>query len=223
MYQLYYHPGNASLAPHAVLEEIGAEYELVFVDRAHDQHKSAPYLKLNPSGRIPVLIDGDLALFETAAICLHLADRHPEAGLAPAPGSTARAHFYKWLMYLATTLQTELITYFYPERLADDAAGTAQVKRHAEERVGGMLDILEAELAGNGNGGAFLAGDAYSLADIYLMMLCRWTRGMGRPAAARPHLARHIDRVAARPAIRRSFAAEGIEPPYFTLPGPAAK
>lgn len=221
MYQLYYYPGNASLTPHAMLEEIGAEHELVLVDRAHDQHKSAPYLKLNPSGRIPVLIDGDLALFETAAICLHLADRHPGAKLAPATGSAARAQFYKWLMYLATTLQTELVTYFYPERLADDAAGAAQVKRHAEERVGGMLDILEAELAGNG--GAFLAGGAYSLADIYLMMLCRWTRGMARPAAALPHLARHIERVAARPAIQRTFAAEGIEPPYFTLAKPASK
>jgi glutathione S-transferase len=206
-----------------VLEEIGAEYELLFVDRANGQHKSAPYLKLNPSGRIPVLIDGGLALFETAAICLHLADRHPEAGLAPKPGSTARAQFYKWLMYLATTLQTELITYFYPERLADDAAATAQVKRRAEERVGGMLDILEAELAGKGKDGAFLAGEAYSLADIYLMMLCRWTRGMARPAAARPHLARHIETVAARPAIQRTFAAEGIAPPYFTLARPAAQ
>jgi glutathione S-transferase len=83
MYQLYYFPGNANLIPHMLLEEIGAPYELVPVDRANNAQKSPAYLKLNPTGRIPVLIDGDLVLFETAAICLHLADRHPESGSRP--------------------------------------------------------------------------------------------------------------------------------------------
>ena len=69
MYQLYYYPSNASLAPHIVLEEIGAPYELVLVDRDAQAHKQPDYLKLNPSGLIPVLIDGDLVLTETAAIC----------------------------------------------------------------------------------------------------------------------------------------------------------
>ena len=90
MYQLYYSPGKANLAPHMLLEEIGAPYELVAVDTERGAHRDAAYLKLNPNGRLPVLVDGDLVLYETAAICLHLADRHPEAGLAPALGSAAR-------------------------------------------------------------------------------------------------------------------------------------
>ena len=147
MYKLYYYPGNASMAPHMLLEELGVAYELILVDREKNAHQSAEYLKLNPNGRIPTLIDGELILYETAAICLHLVDRHPHAGFAPAIGSLERAEFYKWLIYLTNTLQAELITYFYPERLTDDDAATAQVKAHAEMRVGKMLDLMEETLA----------------------------------------------------------------------------
>ena len=87
MIQLHYHPGNASFVPHLLLEELGERFELKFVDRAANAHKSADYLKLNPNGKIPVLVDGDLVLYETAAIVMHLVDTHPQAGLAPAPGT----------------------------------------------------------------------------------------------------------------------------------------
>jgi len=107
MYALYYYPGNASLLPHMVLREIGAPFELRLVDRTQDAQKSADYLRLNPNGRIPVLIDGELVLFETAAIVLHLVDRHPEAGLAPRPGTPERPQFYKWMVHLTNTPQAE--------------------------------------------------------------------------------------------------------------------
>jgi glutathione S-transferase len=215
MYKLYYFPGNANLAPHMLLEEIGAPYELVLVDRDSNEHKSPPYLKLNPTGRIPVLIDGDLVLYETAAICLHLADRHPEAELAPALGTVERAEFYKWLIYLTNTLQAELITYFYPGRLTDDEAAAAQVKAHAQERIsgtGGMLDIIENQLA---QSGGWLLGARYSAADPYLMMLARWTRGMAHPARERSHLGRYLEAMAARPAVQRAFEQEGLKPPLY--------
>jgi glutathione S-transferase len=213
MYQLYYYPGNANLAPHIVLEEIGADYELMLVDRNKNEQKSPAYLELNPSGRIPVLIDGDLVLYESAAICLHLADRHAAAGLAPAVGGSERAQFYKWLMYLTNTVQAELLLYFYPERLTDDAAAAAQVKAHAERRTGEMLDLIETALAAGT--GPFLLGAAYRAVDPYLLMLCRWTRGMQHPARARPHLARFLEAVMARPATQRAFAAEGIAAPFY--------
>jgi glutathione S-transferase len=135
MYQLYYYPGNANLAPHMVLEEIGVGHELILVDRNQNAQKSADYLKLNPNGRLPTLIDGDLVLYEAAAICLHLADRHPEAGLVPELASDERAQCYKWLMYLTNTIQAELLYYFYPQRLSADEAAAAQVKTHAEQRA----------------------------------------------------------------------------------------
>ena len=110
---------------------------------------------MNPSGRIPVLIDDrsqpPLVLFESAAICLHLCDSHPDANLAPrTPGSPERAQFYKWLVYLTNTLQSELLTYFYPDRITDDESGAAIVRKHAEERVGGMLEILDARWRSRG-------------------------------------------------------------------------
>ncbi len=133
MYQLHYFPANANAAPHMVLEEIGAKYELCLVDRATKAQKSKEYLKINPNGRIPTLVDGDLVLFEAAAIVLHLADRHPEAGLAPAVGTADRSRFYQWLTFLTNSLQEELMIWQYPDRLA----GTQRCRRrNRQARVG---------------------------------------------------------------------------------------
>ncbi|WP_372525483.1 glutathione S-transferase family protein [Piscinibacter sp.] len=212
MLQLHHFPGNASMAPHMLLEELGVPYELKLVDRAHNAHKSPQYLKLNPNGLIPVLVDGELVLYETAAICLHLADTHPGAGLAPALGSAARAHFYKWLVWLTNTLQAALILYFYPERWADDERGSAQVKAHAEARIGGLLDQLDDELARHAK--PWLLGDTYSAVDPYALMLCRWTRGFARPARSLPQLGPYLQRVLARPAVRRVFEQEALAQPW---------
>ena len=108
MIELHYFPGNASMAPHILLEELGEQFRLRLVDRAVNAQKSPAYLKLNPNGLIPVLVDGDLVLYETAAICLHLVDTHAGAGLAPAAGTPERAHFYKWLVWMTNTVQATL-------------------------------------------------------------------------------------------------------------------
>jgi glutathione S-transferase len=214
MLHLHYYPGNASLTPHMLLEEFGVQYQLDLVDRTKGAHKSPEYLKLNPNGLIPVLIDADLVLYEAAAICLHLVDVHPKAGLAPALGTPERAHFYKRLIWLTNTLQAMLIHYFYPERLVDDsnAEGAAQVRAHAEAKIGTMLDQLDAELARHGQ--PWLLGANYSAVDPYALMLCRWTRGMKRPARALPHLAPYLQRVLDRPAVQRAFEQEGLTKPW---------
>jgi glutathione S-transferase len=212
MVQLHYFPGNASLAPHMLLEEIGVPYELLLVDRANQAHKSPAYLMLNPNGLIPVLVDGDLVLYETAAICLHLADSHPQAALVPALRTALRAHFYKWLMWLTNTLQATLIIYFYPERWADEPQAVAQVKAHAEAKIGVLLDQLDAELARHGK--PWLLGEGYSAVDSYALLMCRWTRGFARPARSLPHLGPYLQCVLARPAVQRSFVQEGLEKPW---------
>jgi glutathione S-transferase len=219
MLQLHYFPGNASMVPHLLLEEMGAPYELKLVDRAHAAHKSPEYLKLNPNGLIPVLVDTQdgagepIVLYETAAICLHLVDTHPAAGLVPPLGTAERAQACKWLVWLTNTLQTTLIIYFYPERWADAAAAVAQVKAHAEAKAGTLLDQLDAELARHGD--PWLLGAAFSLVDPYAFVLCRWTRGFGRPARKRAHLKPWLERVLARPATQRTFAQEGLAAPWF--------
>ncbi len=209
--QLHYYPSNASMVPHLVLEELGVPYELVLVDRTQAAHKSAAYLALNPNGLIPVFVDGELVLYETAAVCLHLADTHPHAGLAPALGTTERAHFYKWLMWLTNTLQSALIVYFYPERWADTPDAMAQVKAHAEAKIGAMLDQLDAELGRSG--GPWIGGAAYGVLDAYVLTLCRWTRGFARPARDLPRLGPYLQRVLARPATQRVFEREGLKAP----------
>ena len=128
MYQLHYFPSNANSAPQMVLEELGQAYELVLVERGKNAQKSGEYLKINPNGRIPTLVDGGFALFEAAAIVLHLVDKHPEAGLAPKVGTPERAKFYQWLTFLTNSLQEELMIWQYPDRLTGtDAAATAVV------------------------------------------------------------------------------------------------
>ena len=220
MIRLHYHPGNASFTPHVLLRELGLPFELQRVDRAHAEHKQPAYLKLNPNGLIPVLVDDsagtELVLYETAAICLHLCDTHPAAELAPALGTAARAHFYKWLVWLTNTLQATLIHYFYPERLVDDgdAGAAAQVRAHAQARVGLLLAQIDVQLASHG--GPWFLGANYSAVDPYAFMLCRWTRGFSsRPAREYSHIAPFLERVLARPAVQATLAAEEIGAPYF--------
>ena len=214
MIQLYYHPGNASLAPHMLLEEIGAPFELVFVDRANAAHKSPAYLKLNPNGQIPVLVDGDFVLYEAAAICLHLADQFPKAGLVPPLQTVERAHCYQWLFWCTNTLQAMLMHYFYGERLVDEgnAEAAAQVKKHAETRVSAMLELLDRQFASHG--GDWLLGTSFCAVDPYVLMLCRWTRNFSRPARNLPHIGPYLQRMLARPAVQRAFVTEKLSTPF---------
>jgi glutathione S-transferase len=215
MIQLHYYPSTAAMVPHILLEEMGARYERVLVDRTVDAHKKPEYLRLNPNGLIPVLTDGDLVLYETAAIVLHLCDTRPESKMAPAVATNERAHFYKWLMWLTNTLQASLIMYFYPERWMDEgnAAGVAQLKAHAERKVTGLLDQLDAELARHGQ--PWFAGAGYSALDPYVFTLCRWTRNFRNeaPARTRAHLGPYLQRMLARPAVQRVMANEGLSAP----------
>jgi glutathione S-transferase len=214
MIQLHYYPSTASMAPSILLEEIGEPFERVLVDRSQNVHKTQQYLQLNPNGLIPVLVDGDLVLYESAAICLHLCDTHPDAALAPLLGSAERAHFYKWLMWLTNTLQATLMIYFYPDRWmnASNPGGAAELKTHAETRVRVLLDLLDRELAHHG--GPWLLGDDYSAIDAYTLMLCRWTRNFGKPARVRPQLGPYLQRLLARPAVQRALASEQLTPPF---------
>ncbi|WHZ09739.1 MAG: Glutathione S-transferase [Burkholderiaceae bacterium] len=215
MLRLHHYPGSASMAPQILLEEIGAPFELVLVDRAQGVQKTQQYLRLNPNGLIPTLTDGDLVLYEAAAICLHLCDRYPEAQLAPALGTEQRAQFYKWLVWLTNTLQATLIVYFYPERWvnAGNSAGVSQVRAHAESRVRVLVDLLEREFAASN--GPWLLGERYSAVDAYAFMLCRWTRNFHRPARARAYLGPYLERVLERPAVQRAMKAAAISPPWF--------
>ncbi len=222
MLQLHYFPGNASMTPHLLLEELGVPFELRLVDRANLAHKSPEYLELNPNGLIPVLVHGDpssgsgqaLVLYETAAIVLHLCDSHPAAALAPAIGSIDRAQFYKWLVWLAASLQAQMPMYFYSDRYVapGNSSGAAEVEATAEARIAALVDQVDARLAAHG--GPWMLGAQFSALDPYTFMLCRWTRGMRRPARTLPHVAPFLQRMLERPATQRVLATEKLQPPW---------
>ncbi len=224
MYQLYYAPSNASITPHILLEEMGLPFELKLVDRASNAQKSPEYLRLNPNGLIPVLIDGDLKLYETAAICLHLTDTHPDLGFAPAVGTNERAEFYKWLMWLTNTLQPAMIMYFYTDRytISTDPIVIAQIKAKTQERIGAMLKQLDDHLAKNCS--PWMMGERFSVLDIYAFMLGRWTRVFeGPPPATQPArdgiawpaLSSFMHRMLERPAVQRVIDTEGLKAPLI--------
>lgn len=216
MIQLHYYPSTAAMVPHILLEEIGVPYHRVLVDRTVNAHKAPEYLRLNPNGLLPVLVDGDLVIWETAAIVLHLCDTHPDAGLAPQLGRRERAAFYQWLMWLTNTLQASLILYFYPERWMNsgNSAGAADLKAQAERRIGVLLDMLDAELTRHGQ--PWFGGAAFSALDPYVFTLCRWTRNfMSMPARERPTLGPYLSRVLARPAVQTIIATERLTPPFI--------
>jgi glutathione S-transferase len=234
MIHLHYYPSNASMIPHIVLEELGVPFELVLVDRSQNLHKSADYLLLNPNGKIPTLVETtpgkpDLVLYEGAAICLHLADTHPKAGLMPTLGSPQRAHAYKWLMWLTNTFQPDIMMYYYPERYVantDLAMANGVVKgvvEQAQARIGTYLEQLDDELARvkSRNKGTedlddtdWFLGRHYSVLDPYVFTLCRWTRNFAvKPARSYPHIGPYLQRMLARPAVQRVCAAEKLPLP----------
>ena len=158
----------------------------------------------------------DLVLYESAAICLHLSDTHPQATLAPALGSPARAHCYKWLLCLSNTFQPDIMMYFYPERyvMSSDPQVVKEVSQQAEARIGGHLAQLDAELARN-SPNPWLLGAQFSILDPYLFTLCRWTRNFtAHPARSYPHLGPYLQRMLARPAVQRVLTTEQLAQPF---------
>jgi glutathione S-transferase len=197
MFQLYGFVGSASLAPRMVLEELHLPYQFIRLDSEKGEHRSAEYLKLNPNGRVPTLIDGDQVLYEAAAICLHLCDQRPNAHLVPAIGHKARGHFY-------------------PDRLSTDPADAAAIKARAELNAQQIYQQIDNELAGQG---PYLLGAEFSLIDLYLLMLVRWGRWFAEPPVRKyPHLAKLVQLLSERAAVQKTFAAEGIPAPYCLLP-----
>lgn len=208
MYRLYWDRGSANMAPHALLREIGAPFDLARIDVSRGENRNPAYLALNPNGRVPTLVDGSRVMYESAAICLYLCERHPEAGLMPAPGEPDRHLFLQWLFYFTNTLQEELQHWWHGDNYTDLEASRHDMKTVAERRLAAIFTRLDSMLEGNG---PHVLGDRFSAVDVFFVMLCRWTRQMERPALAYPHVKRLVETVTARPAWIAMMDAEGID------------
>ena len=202
--RLHWRPGPAAMAPHAALAEIGADYELVLVERDAQGRSTEAYLRLNPAGLIPTLEDGDLVLTESAAILLYLADGYPEARLAPAD----RAEYYRWLVFMTNTLQTTFLRLIYPERYGGEDVG-----RIATEEAHRLFDLVDRSLDGR----EWLAGDHRTGADLFLFMLARWGRRLEPAAWDRPNLRAHWRRTLGLPGVGTMMVEQGLEPPDWAV------
>jgi len=195
-----------------LLAEMKLDYELILVDRKTEAQKNPEYLKLNPTGRIPTLIIDGEPIYESAAICLFLCERHPEKNMMPIAGTIERAKFYQWLFYLNASLQPELMVYFYPQKHTTATSGYEEIKQAQENRVTQMLVLIDQELEGK----TFLLGDSISACDFILFMLLHWGSGLKQPPLSFPKLGRYLGMMAQRESIRAVCAIEGTNLEIYT-------
>ena len=206
MYTLYYSPGTASMVVHLALLEIGVPHELRLVDFDTKAQHDPAYLKLNPRGVVPTLVIDGRPLSESAALLMVLAERHPEAKLAPAPGTPEREAWQQWIVYLSNTLMSTYRFWFYPPELGA-AEHTLEVRAGLQRKIEDVWVLLDAQLAAHG---PYLLGAEFSGADLLLTMLMRWSRNMPRPATEWLALKRLADLVRARPSWQKLYEIEGL-------------
>jgi glutathione S-transferase len=204
---LYYSPGAASLLVHWLLIELDVPHELRLVDTAARQQKSPEYLAMNPNGVVPTLVIDGKPQYEAAALAMLLADRHPQAKLAPSLGDPRRADYVQWMFNLANMVQPLFRQWWYPGEPAGDENADA-LRAHCAPRIEAQWQRIDDHLAKQG---PCLLGKDISAADFYLAMLMRWSRNMPKPATEWPNLAALAKALKARPSFARLYAEEGLE------------
>ena len=220
-YRLHYAPDNASLIIRLALDEIGAPYETVLVDRTVQAHKSPAYRALNPAGLIPVLETPQGPVFETGAILLWLADTH--GVLAPAPSNPERGSFLKWLFFVSNTLHADLRLTFYPVLYAGpEARAQAALRQTVQSRLAHHLGLLD-DLADDSPD--WFCAATPSVLSIYVACLMRWMAlypgGTNRSwfrLGDTPDLYALIKALETRPATGIAARAEGLGATPFTAP-----
>jgi glutathione S-transferase len=202
-YTLYGRAGSGSDIIRMLLEEIGAPYDFIAVGR--DPADVEKYRRVCPTGKVPTLaLPQDMAMFESAAICVHLAAWHADARLAPAPGTLEHARFLQWMVYLSANLYECALRIYYPDRYSSAGESAAEgIKQQASQDFLGILSIIVPSLS------PYVLGREISAADYYLYVVGGWYADGREPLHAKwPALARHTLLLAARPSVRKVEAAQ---------------
>ena len=197
--KLYFAPGACSFSPHIVLRELGLPFDLVQVDlRSKATSDGRDFRAINPKGYVPTLeLDDGRILTEGPAIVQYLADRKPEAGLAPANGTFERYQLQEWLNFISTELHKQFSPLFNP-------ATPDSVRQQQIEKLGGRFTEISVVL---GKQDYLLAG-GFSVADAYLYTVLVWTRFVSVDLAPWPVLVRYMQRMEARPSVQAAQLAE---------------
>ena len=189
-YKLFWSALSGSFAPHAVLEELGVDYELQWVDFEGQEHKkSESYLKLNPNGLVPAMVVDGKPMYESAGMVMYLADRHPEAGLCPKASDPERHLYNQWLFYMSVEIYAAVDYVFKPGFLSADPASWPGIRKQAEEKLAQCWQVVDRALEGR----RWMAGDRCSACDIYLLMMFVW------------YIPRRIDVPGLSPMLRDDF------------------
>jgi glutathione S-transferase len=190
---LYFAPRSRSLRALWLLEEIGAPFDLVPLDLDRADHKAPGILRLNPMGKVPIVVVDGHPVWESPAIVAHLCDLFPEAGLAPAPGTPARADFYRWLSFATAVVEP---------------AFAEHMRQHTPSpRTFGWGDFpsMKAALAQGLAAGDWLLPSGFSGADILVGGNLAWfTTWAAEAFADLPGLKPYVERITSRPAYRRA-------------------
>jgi glutathione S-transferase len=209
MYRLYYAPGTCALATHIALEEAGAPYEAVRVDFAAQAQRSPEYLAVNPKGRVPALVTETGTLTETPALLCFVAQRFPEAGLAPLDDPFALAQIQEFNSYLCSTVHVAHAHGRRGARWADDAAAHESMRRKVPSSMTECAQLIENKFIE----GPWVMGERYTIADPYLFTIGTWLEGDGVDTAKLPKFMAHRAKMLARPAVQKAVAAEGTQIP----------
>jgi len=206
MLQLYAFPNTRALRAMWALEEAGLPYRLVRVDLMQGEHRQPAYLALNPAGKVPTLVDGDLVLSESAAICTFVGEQVPAAALVPPAGGPERALYERWCYFVIGELEQPLWTiakhtFALPEKLRVPAV-IPTARREFARAVGALAASLGER--------PYALGEAFTAADILIAHTLGWARAAQVPLGHEA-LESYADRQLARPALARARARERAE------------
>jgi glutathione S-transferase len=193
----YTHPMSRGRIARWMLEEVGQPYRTEVLDYASTM-KGEAYLAINPMGKVPAIVHGDVVVTECAAICAYLADTFPAAALAPAPGSHARGEWYRWLFFGAGPLEAATTNQALGVAVPDERRGMVGYGSLAT-----VVATLDRWVAGH----EYLAGGQFSAADVYLGSQIGWGMQFGT-IEKRPALAQYVGRILMRPAAQRAKAID---------------
>jgi glutathione S-transferase len=192
MMKLYWCPRTRSFTALWLMEEAGQPYERVLTDISTGAQRNADYLKINPMGKVPALQDGDATLAEAAAICAYVAERYPDAKLAPPVGDPMRAKYLYWLFYGPGCVEPAMMQLATKVEMNPVAAGWGDAQR--------VIDVLDGAL----QKGPWLLGDNFSAADIVIGSGLNFAVRLFKMIPARPSFDAYIARCMARPAFQRA-------------------
>lgn len=201
--KLYAKAGACSLADHIALEWIGKPYELQLITAA--QSKQPDYLKLNPAGQVPALVDGDFVLTQNLAILRYLVDSNPDCGLDGDGSAKGRAEVNRWLAFANSDVHPSYWPLFGATGYLQDAELIEKSKDAARRKLRGLYEHADRQLEGRD----WIAGSR-SIADPYLYVTLRWAGAVGVDLSGLDHLAAFRQRMEADAGVQKALQAEGL-------------